>query len=107
MQIELDKGASLDEIQKKISKGEIQTKVAKQLSNKKYFSVERIQRKQRDLMQLITKYAAKPVEQQDSVKPKALTVVEMYAKAKEEQEGGHVLKKQIYKLADKEFLVRP
>jgi hypothetical protein len=35
-----------------------------------------------------------------------LTVVELFAKTKEEQEGGHVLKKQIYKLADKELLVR-
>jgi alpha-glucan,water dikinase len=51
LQIELEKGASLDEIQKKITKGEIQTKVAKQLrQRKKYFSVEKSQRKKRDLI---------------------------------------------------------
>lgn len=106
MQIELDKGTSLDEIHKKITKGEIQTKVTKQLGYKKDFGGERTRRKKRDLMQLITKYAAESVEEQGSVKPKALTVVELFAKTKEEQEGGDVLKKQIYKLADKELLVR-
>lgn len=105
LQIELDKGTSLDEIHKKITKGEIQTKVTKQLGYKKDFGGERTRRKKRDLMQLITKYAAESVEEQGSVKPKALTVVELFAKTKEEQEGGDVLKKQIYKLADKELLV--
>ena len=105
MQIELEKGASLDEIRKKITKGEIKTKVTKQLHQKKYFSAEKRQRKKRDLIQLITKYAAESVEEHDSIKPKALTVVEQFAKMKEEQDGGHVLNKKIYKLADKKLLV--
>lgn len=106
MQTELDKGASLDEIRKKITKGEIQTKVAKQLRHKKYFSVDRIQRKKRDLMPLITKYAAESVVEKDLMEPKALTVVEIFGKMKEEQDGEHVLNKKMYKLADKELLVR-
>uniref|UniRef100_A0A2N9ILR4 Uncharacterized protein n=1 Tax=Fagus sylvatica TaxID=28930 RepID=A0A2N9ILR4_FAGSY len=105
LQIELEKGASLDEIRKKITKGEIQTKVTKQLRQRKNFSAEKSQRKKRDLIQLITKYAAESVEEHDSIKPKALTVVEEFAKMKEEQDGGHVLNKKIYKLADKKLLV--
>lgn len=106
MQFELEKGASLDEIRKKIAKGEIQAKVAKQLHHKKYFTPEKIQRKKRDFTQLITKYVVESVKEPDSSQPKALTVVENFAKTKEEQDGGRVLNKKIYKLADKELLVR-
>lgn len=107
MQSELDKGVSLDEIKKKITKGEIQTKVSKQLKTKKYFRVERIQRKKRDLMQLLNKY---PVKSEEKIKipaePKALTTIELFANAVEEQDGSSVLNKKIYKLAGKELLVR-
>nr|POE53013.1 alpha-glucan water dikinase, chloroplastic [Quercus suber] len=105
LQFELEKGASLDEIRKKITKGEIQTKVAKQLHHKKYFTPEKIHRKKRDFTQLITKYVAESVEEPDSDQPKALTVVENFVKTKEERDGGRVLNKKIYKLADKELLV--
>ncbi|KAK1552116.1 hypothetical protein Q3G72_010601 [Acer saccharum] len=106
LQSELEKGVSLDEIRKKTLKGEIQTKVSKQLKTKKYYRVDRIQRKKRDLMQLLNKNVAKPVEKHEiSVEPKALTAIELFAKAREEQDGGSVLKKKIYKLAGKELLV--
>uniref|UniRef100_A0A5B6YGN2 alpha-glucan, water dikinase n=1 Tax=Davidia involucrata TaxID=16924 RepID=A0A5B6YGN2_DAVIN len=104
LQIELNKGTSLDEIRKKITKGEIQTKVAKQPEKKSYFTDERIQRKKRDLMQLLNKYASGSVEENISIKPQALSTIELFAKAKEEQ-GGPVLNKKIYELADKEILV--
>ncbi|MED6193595.1 hypothetical protein PIB30_021071 [Stylosanthes scabra] len=107
---ELDKGPSLDEIRKKITKGEIQTKVAKQLKTKKYFSVERIQRKKRDLTQLINrkvsdsdaKSVAENVVEQT---PKALRLIERYAKEREEHDRGFVLNKTIYKLAADDLLV--
>lgn len=107
MQSELKKGVSLDEIRKKITKGEIATKVSKQLQNKRYFSVERIKRKERDLMQLLNKYAVKPIEESISVsvEPRPLTAVERFAKEKE-QDGSPVMNKQIYKLGEKELLVR-
>ncbi|MBA0706369.1 hypothetical protein Golax_018482, partial [Gossypium laxum] len=108
LQSELEKGASLDEIRKKITKGEIKTKVAKQLQNKKYFSPERIQRKQRDLMQLLNKHAVKVVEESISVEvePKPLTAVERFAKEKE-LDGSPVMNKKIYKLGEKELLAPP
>lgn len=103
---ELEKGASLDEIRKKITKGEIQTKVAKQLKTKKYFRAERIQRKKRDLVQLINRNVAENIVEQVIDAPKALTVIEHYANAREEYESGPVLNKTIYKLGDNDLLVR-
>ncbi|KAG6759002.1 hypothetical protein POTOM_035466 [Populus tomentosa] len=113
LQAELGKGVSVDEIRKKISKGEIKTNVSKQLQNKRYFSTERIQRKGRDLAQLVNRYSAKSVEdrasksveEKASIEPKVLKAVELFAMEKEEHDGGAVLNKKIYKLADKELLV--
>uniref|UniRef100_A0A6M2F697 alpha-glucan, water dikinase n=1 Tax=Populus davidiana TaxID=266767 RepID=A0A6M2F697_9ROSI len=113
LQAELGKGVSVDEIRKKISKGEIKTNVSKQLQNKRYFSTERIQRKGRDLAQLVNRHSAisvedrasKSVEEKASIEPKVLKAVELFAKEKEEHDGGAVLNKKIYKLADKELLV--
>ncbi|KAH8495315.1 hypothetical protein H0E87_018482 [Populus deltoides] len=113
LQAELGKGVSVDEIRKKISKGEIKTNVSKQLQNKRYFSTERIQRKGRDLAQLINRHSAKSVEdrasksveEKASIEPKVLKAVELFAKEKEEHDGGAVLNKKIFKLADKELLV--
>ncbi|EEF34459.1 alpha-glucan water dikinase, chloroplastic [Ricinus communis] len=105
LQREVKRGVSLDEIRKKIAKGEIQSKVSKQLQKQKYVSSEKIQRKRRDLAQLITKYAATPVEEPVSSEPKALKAIELFAKAKEEQVGGAVLNKKMFKLADGELLV--
>ncbi|XP_021743087.1 alpha-glucan water dikinase, chloroplastic-like [Chenopodium quinoa] len=106
LQMELDKGASVDDIRKKIAKGEIKTKVAKQLEKKSYFSAERIQRQNRDLMQIINKYAAEPVNKVSTkvTEPKALSTVELFAEAKEAQDGS-LIKKKIFQLADKQLLV--
>ncbi|XP_011034108.1 PREDICTED: alpha-glucan water dikinase, chloroplastic-like isoform X4 [Populus euphratica] len=112
LQTELYKGVSIDEIQKKITKGEIKTE-SKQLQNKSYFSNERIERKKWDIMQLVNKHAAKSVEDKvsksakgkASVESKVLKAVELFAKKKEEHDGGAVLNKKIFKLGDKELLV--
>lgn len=109
MQTELQKGTSLDDIRKKIFKGEIQAKVSKQLQKKKYFRTERIQRKKWDVTQMLNKYVAKPVDAVDEqylTTPKALTPVEVFAKAKEELDGSPVLDRSVYKLNDKQLLVR-
>ena len=94
------------QLPKKNAKGEIQAKAAKQLQTKKYPKIERIQRKKRDLMQILNKYAANPMDEKTLAKPNALTAVELFAKTKEEQDGGLFLNKSIYKLKDKEFMVR-
>ncbi|CAK9158146.1 unnamed protein product [Ilex paraguariensis] len=105
LQIELEKGTSLDEIRKKIVTGEIKTKVAKQLEKKNYVTVQRIQRKKRDLLQVVSKYASRPVEEKVPTKPQALSAIALFAKEKAEQGVGPVLNKKIFKLADGELLV--
>ncbi|XP_065873488.1 alpha-glucan water dikinase, chloroplastic [Euphorbia lathyris] len=104
LQRELERGVSLDEIREKIVKGEVQNKVSNQLQKKRYFSAGRIQRKKRDLAQLVTKYKAKSIVEEVSVEPKALKAVELFAKEKEELVGDAVLNKKIFKLADGELL---
>ncbi|PIN21110.1 Alpha-glucan, water dikinase [Handroanthus impetiginosus] len=103
--VELEKGASLDEIRRKITKGEIKSKVSKQLAKKSYFTVERIQRKKRDVMSLLTKFASVSIEEKISSEPEVLSAIQQFAKAKEDLIDGPIMNKQIYKLADKELLV--
>ncbi|KAK6160209.1 hypothetical protein DH2020_003590 [Rehmannia glutinosa] len=105
LQVELEKGASLDEIRKKITQGDIQTKVSKQLTKRSYFPVERIQRKKRDIMSLLTKFASVPMEEKISSVPEVLSAIQQLSKAKEDHMDGPIMNKKIYKLADKELLV--
>ncbi|KAL8519122.1 hypothetical protein ACS0TY_010167 [Phlomoides rotata] len=105
LQTELEKGSSLDKIRKKITKGEIQTKVSKQPVKERTFSGERIQRKNRDIMSFLTKFASKPIEENISPVPEVLSAVRQYSKAKEEHIDGPISSKIFYKLADKELLV--
>ncbi|XP_058088674.1 alpha-glucan water dikinase, chloroplastic [Magnolia sinica] len=106
LQLELNQGTSLDEIRKKIVKGSIQTKVSKQLEKKKYFTAERIQRKKRDIMQFLNKYATEAVvKEKTPPTPQVPTVLELWSQAKEGQDGGRIMNKKIFKLGDKELLV--
>ncbi|TYG90264.1 hypothetical protein ES288_A12G167500v1 [Gossypium darwinii] len=104
LQFELEKGASLDVIRKKITKGEIETKVSKPPQNKRYFSAQRTQRKQRDLMVLLNKHSVKSAEGSITVEPKPLTAVESFAK-KIELDSSLVMNKKIYKFGEREVLV--
>ncbi|XP_059633696.1 alpha-glucan water dikinase, chloroplastic isoform X2 [Cornus florida] len=106
LQIELEKGTSLDEIRKKITKGEVQSKFPKQIQKK--ISEERIQRKKRDLMELLNKYPSGSMEQKISTTPstpQALSSIELFAESKKEQEGGSILNKKIYRIGAGELLV--
>eukprot|EP00262_Sarcandra_glabra_P002082 TRINITY_DN1233_c0_g1_i1.p1 TRINITY_DN1233_c0_g1~~TRINITY_DN1233_c0_g1_i1.p1 ORF type:complete len:1466 (+),score=298.47 TRINITY_DN1233_c0_g1_i1:171-4568(+) len=105
LQVELDRGTSIEEIREKIVKGDIQTKVSKQLQSKKYFTVERIQRKKREVIQLLNKYAPETAGKGIPLMRKAPTAVELISKANEEQDGGRILNKKLFKLGDKELLV--
>jgi alpha-glucan,water dikinase len=96
------KDSSHNEV-KKITKGDIKSK-DKKLEKKTYFHVDRTQRKKRDLMQILNKYTINLTEDSIPVEPKALTAVELYAKAKEE-DGRPILSRKVYKLADKKLLV--
>ncbi|XP_077244216.1 pyruvate phosphate dikinase, PEP/pyruvate binding domain-containing protein [Tasmannia lanceolata] len=112
LQRELDKGIPIDEIRKKLTKGdaltkgETQTKVSSRPQIKKYSTPERIQRKKWDTLQLINKYATEAaVEKKISLAPKSPTAIDLWAMATEEQDGGRILNKKLFKLGDKEIMV--
>ncbi|WVZ77602.1 hypothetical protein U9M48_025453 [Paspalum notatum var. saurae] len=104
LQAELDKGISIDQLKKKILKGNIESKVSKQLKNKKYFTVERIQRKKRDIMQLLTKHKHTVIEEQVEVSPKQPTVLDLFTKSLQETDGCEVLSRKLFKFSSKEIL---
>lgn len=104
LQMQIDDGVSVEEIREKIAKGELQTKVEKQMDTKSNYTSERIQRKERDLTQIINKYAAGAGEEL-SQKPKTLSAVQLFAEAKEAQDSVLIVKKKIFELADKQLLV--
>lgn len=98
-------------MRKRIVKGEIKTKVAKQLEKKSYFTIEKIQRKQRDLAQVINRDVPRSGSEPGSgveqilLEPQSLSMIELFAKAKEEQVDGPILNKKIYKVANSELMV--
>lgn len=106
MQLELEKDITLDELRKKITKGEIKTKVENRLKRRS-FAIERIQRKKRDFGQLINKHPSSPSVQVQKVleEPPALSKINFYAKEKEEQVDDPILNKKIFKVDDGELLV--
>ncbi|KAL6604777.1 hypothetical protein ACP70R_042721 [Stipagrostis hirtigluma subsp. patula] len=104
LQAELDKGISVDQLRKKMLKGNIESKVSKQLKNKKYFSVERIQRKQRDVMQLLTKHKHTITADQVEVAPKQPTILDLFTKSLQEKDGCEVLSRKLFKFGDNEIL---
>ncbi|KQK18353.1 alpha-glucan water dikinase, chloroplastic isoform X1 [Brachypodium distachyon] len=104
LQAELDKGASIDQLRKKILKGNLEKKVSKQLENKKYFSVERIQRRNKDIMQLLNKHKPVITEEQVKAAPKQPTVLDLFTKSLQEEDGFDVLSRKLFKFGDKEIL---
>ncbi|KAL4574024.1 hypothetical protein LXL04_020846 [Taraxacum kok-saghyz] len=92
---------------KKNTQGETKTKVQKQQETRTY-SVHSIQRKKRDLMQLLNKHipvSVKSVEDETSMTPKTLSAVELFSKAIEEQSGIDIVNKKTFRVADEELLV--
>ncbi|CAD5312348.1 unnamed protein product [Arabidopsis thaliana] len=82
-------------------------KVSKQPERKKNYNTDKIQRKGRDLTKLIYKHVADFVEPESksSSEPRSLTTLEIYAKAKEEQETTPVFSKKTFKLEGSAILV--
>ncbi|TVU11220.1 hypothetical protein EJB05_44793, partial [Eragrostis curvula] len=107
LQAELDNGISIDQLRKKILKGNIESKVSKQLKNKKYFSVERIQRKKRDIMQLLNKHKHNVVEDKVEAAPMQPTVLDLFTQSLQEKDGCEILSRKLFKFGDKEILAPP
>ncbi|CAH9102815.1 unnamed protein product [Cuscuta europaea] len=111
LQLELEKGVTLEELRKRIVKGEIKTKVAKQLEKKNYFTIEKIQRKARDVDQLINRDASQSGFESSSElqqmlpEDQTLSSIELFGKAKEKEVDGPILNKKIYKIFNSELMV--
>ncbi|XP_042756747.2 alpha-glucan water dikinase 1, chloroplastic isoform X2 [Lactuca sativa] len=108
LQKELEKGSSVDDIRNKTTKGDVQKKVQKQQEKKIYFTPERINRKKRDITQLLKKptpVTLKSMEEKNTIKPKTLSALQLFSKDIEEQNDTDVLYKKTYRLYDKELLV--
>ncbi|KAI4975211.1 hypothetical protein ZWY2020_048818 [Hordeum vulgare] len=104
LQAELDNGASVDQLRKKILKGNLEKKVSKQLEKKKYFSVERIQRRNRDITQLLNKHKPMVTEEQVKATPKQPTVLDLLTKSLQEGDNCDVLSRKLFKIGDGEIL---
>lgn len=99
LQLELDKGVTIDEIRKKVTKGDVQAKVVK-----KPFVPERIQRKDRDVTQLLNK--PEPGFRSILIEQGTLTALEKWSREKEGQEGVNIINKKLFKTGDHRVLVR-
>ncbi|KAD2393750.1 hypothetical protein E3N88_40727 [Mikania micrantha] len=118
---EIARGSSVENIRTRLTKkdgtsskqnndiliGNTQTKAQKPME-RKTTSIQRIQRKKRDLMELLNKHIpvyVKPLEEKTSMKPKTLSALELYTKSIEEQSDIDILNKKAYKLTNEELLV--
>lgn len=115
---EVARGVSVEDLRFKLTKKKGEEKLeepippksrsnlsVKQSLKKKYPKTERIQRKKRDVLQILHKHNSPSVKDKISFTPKALTAVQLYVKEKEEQGDGTLLSKKVFKLGDKEILV--
>ncbi|GJW53834.1 alpha-glucan water dikinase 1, chloroplastic-like protein isoform X1 [Tanacetum coccineum] len=88
------------------SEGEKKT-ISQKPVEKRTYSGQRIQRKKRDLMQLLSKHipvSVKSVEEKVSMEPKTLSAVELYIKSIEDKDG-NVINKKTYRIDDAELSV--
>lgn len=106
LQEEVNKGITVEELKKKILKGNIKTKVSRQLEKKNYFSVERVQRKKRDIVQYLTKYSSELVEEKPYTSPeRATSVLNFFSEAIEANQNTSILNKKNFKLGNEELMV--
>nr|XP_043623338.1 alpha-glucan water dikinase 1, chloroplastic-like isoform X2 [Erigeron canadensis] len=104
VQRELEKGNTLNDIQKKLTNGEVPKNVQKQQGKKVYSTPGRINRKKRDIMQLLKKPTPVTVKSMD-IRPMILSSLQIFSKDIEEQSDTLVLNKKTYRIGDKELLV--
>lgn len=106
LQKEVNKGITVEELKKKILKGNIETKVSRQLEKNNYFSVERVQRKKRDIVQYLTKYSSELVEEKPYTSPeRATSVLNFFSEAIEANQNTAILNKKNFKLGNEELMV--
>ncbi|KAL1550865.1 alpha-glucan, water dikinase [Salvia divinorum] len=69
------------------------------------FSTDRVQRRKRDIMSLLTKFKPESFNENISHAPEVLSPIKQFSMDKEAHIDGLIMNKKIYKLGDKELLV--
>ncbi|XP_051203433.1 alpha-glucan water dikinase, chloroplastic isoform X2 [Lolium perenne] len=113
---ELSRGVPLEKLRARLTKKpesserdatatkELERKVSKQEKKKKKYSVERIQRKNRDITQLLNKHKPGVTKEQVQAAPKQPTVLDLFTKSLQEGDDCDVLSRKLFKIGDKEIL---
>ncbi|KAM0856328.1 hypothetical protein ACQ4PT_049161 [Festuca glaucescens] len=83
---------------------ELEKRASKQEKKKKKYSVERIQRKNRDITQLLNKHKPGVTKEQVQAAPKQPTVLDLFTKSLQEGDDCDVLSRKLFKIGDKEIL---
>ncbi|XP_057856016.1 alpha-glucan water dikinase, chloroplastic isoform X2 [Cryptomeria japonica] len=117
LQDEVAKGVSVEEIRAQLQRGanlgkdSSSQKIPKDTQKKvvdrvgKSTTPQRIQRKKRDVLQILNKFPQKTETVKVSAVERELSALELCSKVMEELDAGSVLQKKIYKLDNKELLV--
>lgn len=99
----LSEGMSLADLRKKLQSGDTQKKAADRIGKPETF--QRIQRKKRDILQMLNKFPDKKENIKVSVEPEKRSALALCSQVMEALDGGSVLQKKIFKFGDKELLV--
>ncbi|KAL1565640.1 alpha-glucan, water dikinase [Salvia divinorum] len=83
----------------------IQSKVPKKQAPKTNLSYEKVQRKKRDIMLLLTKFKPESIKENIFPSPEVLSPIKQFSMDKEAHIDVPIMNKKIYKLGDKELLV--
>lgn len=83
----------------------IQSKVPRKQAQKTNFSNEKVQRKKRDIMSLLTRFKPESIKENIPPSPEVLSSIKQFSMDKEVHIDGPIMNKKIYKLGDKELLV--
>ncbi|XP_042048973.1 alpha-glucan water dikinase, chloroplastic-like isoform X2 [Salvia splendens] len=92
--------SNIPDTEKDGQRKKIQTK-----GTKTNFSTDRVQRRKRDIMSLLTKFKPEAINENISHAPEVLSPIKQFSMDKEAHIDGHIMNKKIYKLGDKELLV--
>ena len=92
--------SNIPDTEKDTQRKKIETK-----GTKTNFSTDRVQRRKRDIMSLLTKYKPEAINENISHAPEVLSPIKQFSMDKEAHIDGPILNKKIYKLGDKELLV--
>ncbi|XP_042439164.1 alpha-glucan water dikinase 1, chloroplastic-like [Zingiber officinale] len=105
LQLELDKGTSLDQLRENLLKRDTSKKSSQQLEAENYSRNERIHRNKMGITEILNKNVAEILKEKTTQISKVPTVLELWCKSIQEQEGELVLNQKVYKLDNMDLRV--